>query len=311
MRAPLYVALIALTACGGKKQSDTNPVDNTETTDTSDGDGMTYGGMAEEEEPPPEPEPEPEPEPPSPPDLSGAWDGPCSPTAADPKVNGRFTFTFTGETWTLDMQRYSDAACTKRTWAIQGTGTYTIGEMAGDTGGWNADVTLTSYTLTADDKATAKKLSKTCGVKLKAKKPLDISAKGCPKLMIRPIAECGHMYDVVAVKGGRLFFGAHPADNDTCTEEKRPAALAEHGLVMHWNATGLTECDAYAARLIEYSRCEKLPDEARAAALEGLRAMAAGWGDLSTIPEDVKKQTNDACKQGTDALNQGMQAMGC
>jgi hypothetical protein len=309
MRAPLYIALIALTACGGNKKSDTTPVDNDDTPTKIEDDAVSDGDTdgAKEEEPPPPP-----PEPPRPPDLAGSWVGPCSPTAADPKINGIFTFTFTADAWTLDMERFADAACTKRTFAIQQTGTYEIGEMsAAAEGAWDADITVTSFTLTADDKATAKKLAKACGVKLKAKKALDLSAKGCAKLLLRPVADCGHMYDVVAMKAGQLYFGAHPPDNDTCTVEKRPAALADHGMQMRWKASGLANCDAYAAKVQEYIACDKVPEQAKEGALDGLRAMSAGFSDMSSVPEDAKKQANDACQQAVDALQQGMTAMGC
>jgi hypothetical protein len=76
-------------------------------------------------------------------------------------------------------------------------------------------------------------------------------------------------------------------------------------------ATGLAECDAYVAAVEAYMKCDKVPQEARDGAKSGIEAMKQGWGDTSAMPEEAKKQTNDACKQATDALKQGATAMGC
>ena len=76
-------------------------------------------------------------------------------------------------------------------------------------------------------------------------------------------------------------------------------------------ATGLAECDAYVAAMEKYLACDKVPQEARDGAKQGLDAMKSGWGDTAGMPEEAKKAANDACKQAVDALKQGASAMGC
>ncbi len=75
--------------------------------------------------------------------------------------------------------------------------------------------------------------------------------------------------------------------------------------------TGLADCDAYVAAMDKYLACDKIPQAARDAAKQGADAMKSAWGDVGALPDDVKKQTNDACKSAVDALAQGASAMGC
>jgi hypothetical protein len=75
--------------------------------------------------------------------------------------------------------------------------------------------------------------------------------------------------------------------------------------------TGLPECDAYIRAIDRYLQCDKIPQQARDGARQGIEAMEAGWRDMSGVPDDVKQQTNDACKQAVDAIQQGASAMGC
>lgn len=49
---------------------------------------------------------------------------------------------------------------------------------------------------------------------------------GCATLGQYPIATCPADYDLVKVEGDDLTFGARPKDNDMCTPDKRPQALA-------------------------------------------------------------------------------------
>jgi hypothetical protein len=76
-------------------------------------------------------------------------------------------------------------------------------------------------------------------------------------------------------------------------------------------STGLVECDAYIRAVEAYMRCDKVPQQARDGAKQGIEYMLQGWGDLTQMPEEAKQATNDACKQGVDALKQGATAMGC
>jgi hypothetical protein len=75
--------------------------------------------------------------------------------------------------------------------------------------------------------------------------------------------------------------------------------------------SGLVECDAYVDEMHRYMACDKVPQQARDAAAQGLEAMQAGWANAADFPDDARKQANDACRQAVDALKQGMAAMGC
>lgn len=52
----------------------------------------------------------------------------------------------------------------------------------------------------------------------------DISVSGCS--LWKPVSECPIDYDLVSLDAeGNLYFGNRPADNDMCSEEKRPTSL--------------------------------------------------------------------------------------
>ena len=61
-----------------------------------------------------------------------------------------------------------------------------------------------------------------CGLSLNIEK--DISIEGCS--LWKPVAVCPVDHDLLSLDDeGRLFFGVRPADNDMCSEDKRPKAL--------------------------------------------------------------------------------------
>jgi hypothetical protein len=94
-------------------------------------------------------------------------------------------------------------------------------------------------------------------------------------------------------------------------EEEKKEEPPAGGEAAAGGGTGLAECDAYVAAMEKYLACDKVPQEARDGAKQGLEAMKSGWGDAAGMPEDAKKAANDACKQAVDALKQGASAMGC
>lgn len=52
----------------------------------------------------------------------------------------------------------------------------------------------------------------------------DVSISGCAGW--KPVAQCGEDHDLLALDAdGGLRFGVRPANNDTCTADKRPTAL--------------------------------------------------------------------------------------
>jgi hypothetical protein len=56
-------------------------------------------------------------------------------------------------------------------------------------------------------------------------KPADLAA-GCAGLGQYPLSSCDRDYDLVSIDGDTLRFGERPADNNMCSEEKRPTATA-------------------------------------------------------------------------------------
>lgn len=52
----------------------------------------------------------------------------------------------------------------------------------------------------------------------------DISENGCS--LWKPVSECPIDYDLLSLdENGLLYFGQRPADNDMCSEDKRPTSL--------------------------------------------------------------------------------------
>ena len=76
-------------------------------------------------------------------------------------------------------------------------------------------------------------------------------------------------------------------------------------------STGMAECDEYVAAMEKYLACDKIPQETRDAAKQGVDAMKGSWANASALPDDAKKQMADACKTAVDALKQGATALGC
>ena len=54
----------------------------------------------------------------------------------------------------------------------------------------------------------------------------EVLTEGCPGLGQYPKSQCEADYDLVSVSGDDLRFGSRPADNDMCSADKRPKALA-------------------------------------------------------------------------------------
>ena len=73
----------------------------------------------------------------------------------------------------------------------------------------------------------------------------------------------------------------------------------------------MIHCDEYIASVYRYMQCDKVPQQARDSAQQGIDAMRQGWADMTGVPDDVKAQTDAACAMGVDALREGAQAMGC
>jgi len=162
------------------------------------------------------------------PDLRGQWQSACAPMSATQAFT--LDFDVADETWGLDYVVYGDAACGAKFLTVRIDGPYEIhGASDAVAGAHEARFGFTSKTVTPHSAAAAGYLSSEAGCNLPgfaegvAK---DIGQSGCANLGQRPIAACSADYDLVWVDGDALTFGARPADNDMCTDAKRPTALS-------------------------------------------------------------------------------------
>lgn len=161
------------------------------------------------------------------PSLVGRWRNACTPNGS----GGGFSldFNFTASDWTLDYVVYAEPTCATRNVTVRIEGPYEIGARnAQVASAFDGVFRFTRKTVTAHSAGAASYLATLpmCEGPFEVGVARDISATGCAGLGQRPIAACGQDYDLVSVDGDALRFGARPADNDMCTAEKRPTALA-------------------------------------------------------------------------------------
>lgn len=158
-------------------------------------------------------------------DLAGRWESPC----VDPGTGQAFRLRFdlTAATWGLDYESFGDAACAAPALVVRIEGPYTVtGPSAAVPEAHEARFAFARKTVTPHSAGAAAFLGQACGGgSFTAGTATDISG-GCPGLGMHPIASCAADYDVVAREGDQLRFGARPADNDMCTEDRRPTALS-------------------------------------------------------------------------------------
>jgi hypothetical protein len=162
------------------------------------------------------------------PSLVGRWASPCSPLSAT--QGAVLDFDIAASTWGIDFVVFADAACTTKFATVRIEGPYTVGApSSGLPGAHDAVFSFSRKSITPhlDAAATFLGSPQGCGQgTFTTGTATDISATGCAALGQRPIATCGADHDVVQVADDRLTFGARPADNDLCSEEKRPTALS-------------------------------------------------------------------------------------
>jgi hypothetical protein len=169
----------------------------------------------------------------TPADLTGSWSS--SECEAYPDGMGgtnylKRDFTFSGTTWTLDLDLFGDDACTFPLFSVAIEGPFTLGELstvvAGATEG---EFGLVENIWTALDQGLADTFTGAgCGsAPWEVGVPQDVSMTGCIGVA-EPVSECPEEYDVVSIQGDQLFFGARVTD--LCTEAGRPTMLGPFGL---------------------------------------------------------------------------------
>jgi hypothetical protein len=158
-------------------------------------------------------------------DITGKFQSACVKAGGSP---AKLTFDIGASTWKLDYVTYGDDACSTPFATVHIEGPYELGgaspTVAGATLGRFA---FSKKTVTAHVAAASGFLAgpQGCGAgSFPENVAVDIGGAGCAGLGQRPLAQCGQDYDVVSLEGDSLTFGARPADNDLCTEDKRPTA---------------------------------------------------------------------------------------
>lgn len=167
------------------------------------------------------------------PDLRGHWRSACTKTGDAQSIG--LDFVLTEHAWTLDYTTYGDATCAAAFVTVHVEGDYALDRPSDAVpGAWRARFGFAKKTVTPHGAAAAGFLSsdKACGRGgFEDGRATDIAEQGCAGLGQYPVSKCAADFDLVAVDGDALRFGDRPKDNDMCTEDKRPAALA--GLVMN------------------------------------------------------------------------------
>ncbi len=155
--------------------------------------------------------------------LSGTYHS----AAPEPWYGGWGTreFVFQGGQWSLTFVHALDPGMTMRTFQFRTGGAYEVGEASDAVEGafrtvfdedWK-HVTL----LTADPEVAAAMGMGGCDLPVNLE--ADISETGCAAWP--SVAACGQEHDLLAMDAGGIYFGARPADNDMCSEDKTPTAL--------------------------------------------------------------------------------------
>lgn len=162
------------------------------------------------------------------PDITGHWVSECTKVSEQQII--KLDFQMTKETWSLDYSTFADPACQTKFVTVHIEGPYQVGGPAeGVEKAFQAKFGFTKKTVTPHLDAAVGFLGseKGCGGSWTLGTTVDIGEKGCAGLGQRPISACGADYDLVFTDGSVITFGDRPADNDMCTEDKRPKALSK------------------------------------------------------------------------------------
>jgi hypothetical protein len=76
-------------------------------------------------------------------------------------------------------------------------------------------------------------------------------------------------------------------------------------------ATGIPECDAYAATMAKYAACDKLPADAKKAMTDAFEQSKQGWAQLAQAPAEAKTAAGTSCKTADDAAKTALTSLGC
>lgn len=168
------------------------------------------------------------------PAIAGRWRSDCVPTDSGAL---RLDFTIETSRWSLDYDTFGDAACAAPFLTVHIEGDYEILAASPSVeGAWNARFGFDEKTVTPHGAGAVgflAGLGEACGGDGTWADGVarDVYASGCAMLGQYPSSSCTADYDLVSIDAeGLLHFGARPADNDMCTESKRPTAISPMGV---------------------------------------------------------------------------------
>lgn len=159
-------------------------------------------------------------------DLKGAWASPTCESIGNDTYLQR-AFALTEERWSLTVNAFGDAQCQVKLFSARVGGPYTLEQDSTLVEGATEarfDFDEQFMTPHMQGLADAFQGSKCGSGTWKVGEEQSTAATGC--LFFQPISACGSDYDIVKVDGTNLFFGQRPADNNMCSADKRPSALA-------------------------------------------------------------------------------------
>jgi len=169
------------------------------------------------------------PAPAAPPSLVGGWNTACTPMSD--KQGFSLDFDIQAANWAVDYAVFGDKECKTKFFTVRIEGPYALGgASAAGAGIFDGKFSFAKKSITPHNDAAAKFLASADGCNtagFKANTAKDISESGCAKLGQRPLKDCGADFDLVKVEGDVLTFGERPANQDMCTEAKRPKALSK------------------------------------------------------------------------------------
>jgi hypothetical protein len=158
-------------------------------------------------------------------DLTGRWKSPCVDPGSGQAI--RLTFDLTADTWDLAYEVFGDVACASPFLTVDIAGPYSLGGPAASVqGAREGRFVFAARTVTPASDAAASFLQTNCGGGPFATGVATDISGGCAALGAYPHSSCPADHDIVAREGDTIRFGQRPADNDMCSEAKRPTALS-------------------------------------------------------------------------------------
>lgn len=166
------------------------------------------------------------------PDLAGRWKSAClaSPQSDGTTQHTDLDFTIDASSWAVDYTVHGNETCTAPFVRVHIAGPYTLVAPSSQVpGAWDAVFSFTTKTATPEMDAAVGFLSglANCGDgSFTLGTADDVYTAGCPGLGQYPQSSCSADHDLVKRDGDTLRFGSRPADNNLCTDDRRPTALS-------------------------------------------------------------------------------------